>query len=344
MTTSKKLASTGLAVALGAGALASVSLAGPANAASTTTAGWKGSPANHIAVVDYGPVANVTLTAIQNVSDIDVAVAVSQGSNNGPVSEAAAGSYRFDAFVRLGGVADTRGTRLIGTPGTVAVPADAPYPGFTVNGKFANVGAGTFSLTLTDLLLDSNGDSSGGPGFGSAPDGSDAKGFDVWLNKNTTSKAITRDENPAAAGYQNGPGMAEYKEIGLKESVTLVGVAVGDRVGPKLKAGKLPKKAKKVKAVKGTAKDATGTQSVTVNVAQKVKGKGWLSFNGKKWKKAKSKKKALKKSIDLIDSSVTTKWKVKVKKVQPGKLVVQYAGADTLGNIAKAKKKTYKLK
>jgi hypothetical protein len=321
VTSTKKLGATGLVAALAATSLAAATLAGPATAVpsapvfvgATTTAGINGATVSFINIATpYGATPkNVALTAVQNGADIDFTIQVQTGPDV-VASTFEAGKYRVDAFVRLNGVENTRGTRFAGPVGDVDV--DAPNStfanGLTITGKFPGVGDGNNKLTLTDLLLDYTGGSSGG--LGDTPTGADA-----YYNSGTTVAQIR-------AG----------RDWGIPETSA-----------PKVTVGKINKTAAKVKALKGTIADVgnAGPASVTVKAVQK-RDKKWFAFTGKTWKKQSTKGKAVKKAKALTDTTVSSgKWKVKIKKVKPGKLVVKYSGADTLGNVAKTKTKTVKL-
>jgi 5'-nucleotidase len=323
--TSRTLAA-GMAAAMVCGTVGALSATTAANAATGSTATIHGQPVNAAGLVWYdsgttgptntGTPRTASLTAAQSGADIRFTVALSAGPNATSFSGFAANSYRLDAYVRLDGTANTRGTRFAGTVGTAVVPAGGTTyaAGARITGTFKNARLGSHTLTLTDLLLDSTSASAGG-GFGTPT------GFDTFYNP-STAPSVTR------------------ADWALKQAVSVV-----DRTAPVVKVSKLKSKASKVKAIKGTIRDdLAGPRSVTIQVVEK-RGSKWYAYKGKKWVKKASKAKAFKAAKKLTDKSVSSgAWSIKVKKVKKGTISVKYSGLDKAGNRSKVKTYSKKLK
>ena len=205
-----KRTALGLSAALAAGSLAALTLGvSPAQAATGSTAGLNGSPTNKIGAVAYGATETVTVTAIQSGANVDVAASVGGGSLN-PVSPATGGTYRLDALLRVDGTGNTRGaTHLIGTVGADDVEVgDQYYPaGTSWNTTVTGLAAGSHSFTLTDLILDSNGATSGSS-FAATP--ANYTGFDSWFNRGTTTTNIV-------------DGVGDYAPVGPTETLAVAG-------------------------------------------------------------------------------------------------------------------------
>jgi len=231
-----KRTAAGLAAALAAGSLAALTLGvAPAQAATGSTAGLNGSPANQIAVAAYGATGAINVTAIQNGANVDVSASVATGPNN-PISEAAAGSYRLDAILRVDGAANARGSNWVaGTPGAAVVPVGTAYypSGTSWNWTVPGLAAGLHNFTLTDLIMDSNGGTSGGA---FAANASGYVGFDAWYNRGTTTAAIV-----TASGDYAPVGPTETVDVEGAEIASLTGTIAGDNVPagppPTLKGG-----------------------------------------------------------------------------------------------------------
>lgn len=210
MRVNKSLAA-GLAAALVGSAVSVIGLAAPAQAATGSTAGLNGSPTNKIGAVPYNATGDITVTAVQDGADVDVTVTVGTGPNN-PVSQGEAGTYRLDGLLRVDGTGNTRGAvHMIGTVGDAVVPVDTKYypTGTTLTATIPGLGGGDHTFTLTDLIMDSNGGSSGGA-FAATPAG--YTGFDAWYNRGTTTAAIVD-----ASG--------DYAPVGPTETLNVVAPA-----------------------------------------------------------------------------------------------------------------------
>lgn len=173
------LALTGLAV-----------IAAPAAQAATkntnTAPVINASPVNAAGLASFGGTGTViTLSAAQVGQNVEVTVS----GPNGPYTSAFAaylgGDYQLQTYVRMDGVANTRGTMAAGPTGLDPVAVSSPtYPGgFSITTTFPNVTAGSHTFTLTDLLLNGNGASSGG-NFGTPT------GFDAFYNPGTTTTEV----------------------------------------------------------------------------------------------------------------------------------------------------------
>jgi hypothetical protein len=300
----------GTSVALTTGALTLAILAVPSVAAGSDTSNIHGFTANNIGQnvwydngsaggAHSGTPSDVALKVVRDGTALDFTLTGSGGPVQAFVA-ASANGYRLDAFVRLDGAKNVRGTRFTGPIGTTDVAAGSHmFPsGFTITGTFPNVPVGTHKVTLTDLLVDSNGGSSSDPvgSFGGTP-----MGFDAIYNSGTTFDTVVT--NPT-----DWP----------------VSVLI-DKTAPAVKVT-TPKKAtlgKSWKTVKGTAKDSgSGVKSVTVTASgsampKKKTVKASLSgskFTAKIGKVTKGKLKVTVKAVDKAGNSKSITVKQKIKK------------------------------
>ena len=115
--------------------------------------------------------------------------------------------------IRVDGVANTRGIRAVGIVGGPAVPpSTVSYPGgTTASVTIPGLSIGAHTVTVTDIILESSGASSGG-GFGSDPNFADTAGFDAWYN-------LTAGPIADLVG-----GTGTYQSIELTENISVVGV------------------------------------------------------------------------------------------------------------------------
>jgi hypothetical protein len=146
----------------------------------------------------------------------------------------------------------------------------------------------------------------------------------------------------------------ENKKVGLwtLSAEPSVVAPAEDTTAPTVKLDKPGKKAavkaKSWKKIKGTVTDsgtaASGPKDVSATFVVKTTDGDWKFFNGKKWKAAKNKKKALAKAKVLRDGTVSSgNWSIKAKAPAKGKLTVTYWAADDAGNTAKKKTVTQKI-
>ncbi len=311
------------AAALGAAALAAAT---PALAATTTTATIMGSPLVNVGTSWYdtgestptnpGPSQDVKLTATQSGANVKVTVEIDAGPHAGPIA-ISAGNYQLDAFVRLDGSANVRGKHFNGPVGTnnVAAHTTTFASGVVIKGTFKNVKPGQHTLTLTDLMMDSVGPTSGGLD-------DDPQGFDVFYNPGTTYAQITGGTDWALS----------------------TSLAVVDTTGPKVSLTK-PNKPTKVASwttLKGKSTDQSGVKSVKVKLTEK-RGKSSYYYTGKTWKKASSAKKA-KASAKTVNTSLKNSgsWSLKVKGLKSGTLDIHYWGVDKIGEKSSVKNYTTK--
>jgi hypothetical protein len=111
---------------------------------------------------------------------------------------------------------------------------------------------------------------------------------------------------------------------------------------------KAAKKAESWKKIKGTVKDtgtaASGPEDVRAKLVVKTTTGQWKYLDGKKWKNAKSKKKAFAKADVRKDASVSGgTWSMKAKAPAQGRLSVRYWANDEAGNTSEKKTHTQKI-
>lgn len=118
-------------------------------------------------------------------------------------------------------------------------------------------------------------------------------------------------------------------------------VVAADEAAPTTRI-KRPGKAKRrsVRAwrtVRGTVVDAgVGAKSVRVNVVQQ-RGRAWYAYRAttRTWVKAASKRGALRKSRAAVVAPVDAAWKLRVKNLRKGTIIVKARGYDNVGNVSK---------
>jgi hypothetical protein len=308
--TRRRTVALGTSAVLAVGTLAMVGLAGPSTAAGSNTSTIHGWTVNNVGQnvwydngqaggAHSGSASTVDLKVVRSGSALNFTLTGSAGPVQAGVP-ATANNYRLDAFVRLDGSKNVRGTRFVGPIGTVAVAAgDHTFAGgFTITGSFPNVPVGTHRLTLTDLLVDSNGGSSSDP-VGTF--GGDPMGFDAYYNAGTTFATIvthptdwpvvnwidktapvvkvktpSKKKAPLAKSWKTLKGTATDVGTGVKSvTVKVKGKGLKKTINAKLKGKNFTAKIGKVKKGKlkitVSAVDKAGNKSKTVKVVQKIK-------------------------------------------------------------------------
>lgn len=225
---------------------------------------------------------------------------------------------------------DEAGNSAVLPLGPTPVKDAAPPTGTFTLGAPATVWADYTEVVLSQVEIDD--DASANADIDRVVDWGDGT-VEPWLGDVAPAHVFsTAGTRPVTVTLTDEAGKQTRVEVGAIE-------VTADEVAPALKVKK-PAKRRSVKAwrtVRGTLVDAgVGADSVSVKVVQK-RGKRWFAYRAttRNWVKATSKRNALRRSRAGVVSPVDAAWRMRIKNLRKGTLVVKARGTDHVGNVSR---------